>query len=92
MVSNRANKIGMPVAKIVNLPKTCTISIYNLGGQLIRRFTKNSEQTYQDWDLKNMHNIPISSGMYLIHVNAPGVGERTLKWFGQLRPVDLNTF
>lgn len=80
------------IVKITNLPKTCTISIYNLGGQLVRRFTKNSEQTYQDWDLKNMYNIPISSGMYLIHVNAPGVGERTLKWFGQLRPVDLNTF
>ncbi|MDR2085130.1 MAG: T9SS type A sorting domain-containing protein [Bacteroidales bacterium] len=78
--------------KIINLPHTCTITIYNAGGQFIRQFTKSSEQTYQVWDLKNSKNIPIASGMYLIHVNAPGIGERTVKWFGQLRPVDLNTF
>ena len=78
--------------KIVNLPNTCTITIFNAAVQLIRQYTKSSEQTYQDWDLKNSKNIPISSGMYLIHVSAPGIGERTLKWFGALRPVDLNTF
>lgn len=80
------------VIKITNLPHTCTITIYNSGGLLIRQFSKSSDVTYQDWDLKNAYNIPISSGVYIIHVSAPGVGERTLKWFGQLRPVDLNTF
>ncbi|MDL2227940.1 T9SS type A sorting domain-containing protein [Bacteroidales bacterium OttesenSCG-928-K03] len=78
--------------KIINLPHTCTITIFNAGGQFIRQFTKSSEQTYQIWDLKNSKNIPIASGMYIIHVSAPGIGERTIKWFGQLRPVDLNTF
>ena len=78
--------------KIINLPHTCTITIFNSGGQLIRQFSKSSEQTYQVWDLKNSKNIPIASGMYIIHVNAPGIGEKTIKWFGQLRPVDLNAF
>jgi len=78
--------------KIINLPHTCTITIFNSGGQLIRQFSKSSEQTYQIWDLKNSKNIPIASGMYIIHVNAPGIGEKTIKWFGQLRPVDLNAF
>ena len=45
-----------------------------------------------DWDLKNFKNIPVSSGVYLIHINAPGIGERTLKWFGVLRPTDLESF
>jgi hypothetical protein len=31
------------------------------------------------WDLKNHKGIPIASGAYLIHVVAPGLGERTLK-------------
>ena len=45
-----------------------------------------------DWDLKNQANIPIASGIYLIHITAPGIGERVIKWFGALRPVDLNAF
>ena len=45
-----------------------------------------------DWDLKNNKGIPVASGMYLIHVSADGIGERTLKWFGVMRPVDLDTF
>jgi hypothetical protein len=45
-----------------------------------------------DWDLKNFKNIPISSGVYLIHIAAPGIGERTIKWFGVLRPTDLESF
>ena len=45
-----------------------------------------------DWDLKNSQGIPIASGIYLIHIQADGIGERTLKWFGVLRPIDLDTF
>ncbi|MCX7697413.1 MAG: hypothetical protein N2Z72_06955, partial [Bacteroidales bacterium] len=79
--------------KIINLPSKCTVSIYTLNGVLIRQFTKDDpEVTYIDWDLKNEAGIPISGGLYLIHVNAPGVGERTIKWFGSLRPLDLNNF
>ena len=37
-------------------------------------------------------NIPISSGLYLIHVDVPDVGERVLKWFGVIRPPDLDQF
>jgi len=42
-----------------------------------------------EWDLKNTSGIPIAGGVYIIHVNAPGIGEKTIKWFGTLRPVDL---
>lgn len=79
--------------KITNLPSTCTVSIYTIDGMMIRRFTRDDPQTtYIDWDLKNSASIPISGGMYLIHINAPGIGERTIKWFGSLRPIDLNSF
>ncbi|MDP2424057.1 MAG: hypothetical protein Q8M23_06905, partial [Bacteroidales bacterium] len=87
--------------KIINLPSKCTVSIYSVGGTLIRQFTKDSqfiadaggnELTSIDWDLKNYAGIPISGGLYIIHVKADGIGEKTVKWFGALRPIDLNSF
>lgn len=41
-----------------------------------------------EWDLRNDAGIPIASGIYLIHVEVPGVGSRTLKWFGVQRQFD----
>lgn len=78
--------------KFINLPQTCTISIYTVNGTLVRKFRKDNELTYLDWDLKNTTNIPIAGGMYLCHVDVPGVGEKVLKWFGALRPLDLQNF
>lgn len=79
--------------KIVNLPDKCVISIYSLNGTLVRQFKKDDNaQTFVEWDLKNHANIPISGGVYIIHVNADGIGEKTIKWFGALRPTDLNSF
>jgi len=80
------------LVKITNLPPKCTISIYNVGGTLIRRFKKDSELSFQDWDLKNQYGIPIASGVYIIHIDADELGEKILKWFGALRPIDLNAF
>lgn len=45
-----------------------------------------------DWDLKNDKSVPIASGIYLFHVDAPGLGQRTLKWFGAVRPSDTSNF
>jgi hypothetical protein len=42
--------------------------------------------------MKNERNVPVSSGVYLIHIEVPGVGERVIKRFGILRPTDLDTF
>jgi len=79
--------------KITNLPVKCTVSIYNLNGTLIRQFDRDDNTiTSIDWDLKNHVSVPIASGVYLIHINAPGIGERVIKWFGVLRPIDLDSF
>jgi len=42
--------------------------------------------------LKNVVGVPISSGVYLIHVTAEGLCDRTLKWMGVMRQIDLDTF
>ena len=84
------NKLDNRV-KIVNLPPECTITIYNSAGTLIKRYTKaDNTSTSIDWDLRNYANIPIASGIYIIHVRVPRVGDRILKWFGVMRPVDLS--
>ncbi len=76
--------------KITNLPEECTISIYNVGGTLMRRYVKGDSKTSLDWDLKNSSGIPVAGGVYLIHVEIPDVGETVIKWFGVARPTDLN--
>jgi len=78
--------------KITNLPQKCTISIYTVSGILVRRYTKDEDKTSIDWDLKNQAGIPIAGGVYLIHVKADGIGEKVIKWFGILRPTDLQSF
>ncbi len=93
--------------KIVNLPSKCLVTIFDMSGTVIRQFNVDKSgitlprgstaglntdaKTSLDWDLKNFAGIPIAGGVYLIHVKADGLGERTIKWFGILRPVDLNS-
>ena len=78
--------------KFINLPNVCVIKIYNVGGTLVRTLNKDNNLTFMDWDLKNEYGISIAGGVYIIHIEAPGVGEKILKWFGSLRPIDLNNF
>ncbi len=93
--------------RISNLPSRADVNIFLLDGTLIRTLqidngaedtsaggTLNSKRINSiDWDLKNGAGIPISSGIYLIHINAPDLGEETtLKWFCISRPIDLDVF
>lgn len=78
--------------KFTNLPEKCTIRIYTVSGILIRKLTKDSPQTSLDWDLKNQAGIPIASGLYIVHIEVEGVGEKILKWFGVMRPIDLDAY
>jgi hypothetical protein len=45
-----------------------------------------------DWDLKNQDNITVASGLYIFHIDAPGLGEKVLKWFGVMRPLDVQSY
>ncbi|MFN3951506.1 MAG: hypothetical protein ACK4KT_03770 [Thermaurantimonas sp.] len=78
--------------KIINLPVRCNINIFTTNGELVRTITKDNTDTWVEWDLRNNYGIPIASGMYIIHVDAFGIGHKVVKWFGAMRPVDLNAF
>lgn len=79
--------------RIINLPARVTVRIYSLDGALIRTLTKNDPNTpYLDWDVRNSAGLPIASGMYVMHIQADGLGETVLKWFGAMRPIDVTTY
>lgn len=63
----------------------------NLAAGERRVATNNVEEqivTSLNWDLTNTNNVPVASGVYLIRVQVPGVGERTLKAFIVQRAFD----
>lgn len=75
--------------KITNLPEKCSIKIYNSQGKLVKSFEKDSPITYLDWLLINEKGIPVSSGVYLIHVTVPDIGEVVVKSFISMRTIDV---
>jgi hypothetical protein len=75
------------------LPAKATVTVYTTNGMLVRRMTKSDAATTSiEWDLRNSNRIPIATGVYIIHINCPGIGEKTLKWLGVMRPVDFTNF
>ncbi len=92
------------IVKITNLPAKCVVTIYSLDGKFIRQYNRDERGIIPpglnraidqaqvtpalEWDLRNFKGIPVASGVYLIHIAAPGLGERTLKWFGVNRQFD----
>jgi hypothetical protein len=61
---------------------------YNLNDNTGSTNLDNSVQ----WNLTNESNIPVSSGIYLFDIQAPGIGHKILKWFGAVRPTDVSNF
>ncbi|MCC5917726.1 MAG: T9SS type A sorting domain-containing protein [Cryomorphaceae bacterium] len=80
------------IVKIINLPERCNVNIFSTAGTLIRTFRKDNTDTYLLWDLTNDVGVPITSGVYIIHVDAGEIGQKVVKWFGAMRPIDLNAF
>lgn len=61
------------------LPVNCTIRIYTLNGDLVRKITKNDQNPTVNWELKNLDDVPIASGLYIVLIDAPGIGQKTMK-------------
>tara|TARA_B100000212_G_C27123956_1_gene426154 strand:- start:32 stop:655 length:624 start_codon:yes stop_codon:yes gene_type:complete len=61
-----------------NLPKECTITIYTVNGELVETIKHDSEidNSQEHWDLTTKDNFPLAYGVYLYHVDAPGIGEK----------------
>lgn len=63
--------------KFQHLPENCTITIYNLGGDLIRTIEKDDPSTsIATWDTRTENGLPAASGIYIYVVEAPGYGTK----------------
>lgn len=61
------------------LPKQVTIKIYTLNGDLIKTLEKNDNDPTLRWDMTNVEDVPIASGIYICLIDAPGIGTKVLK-------------
>ncbi len=94
--------------KVTNLPERAIITIFTIDGKFIRRFDREERpgmiggsnppnnfgqiNPSVEWDLKNDKGIPVASGVYLFHIEAPELNEEiVLKWFGVNRQFDPST-
>jgi hypothetical protein len=65
-----------------HLPAKCTIRIFTINGELVN--TIEHENAYSNgtayWDLLTQDNLSVSYGVYVYHVEAPGIGEKIGKF------------
>jgi hypothetical protein len=79
--------------KFTNLPARCTIRIFNLAGDLLRTLEKTEPTTsILEWDLLTDRSLPVASGIYVWHVEAPGIGQKVGKMAVFVEKERLNTF
>ena len=83
--------------RFVGLPEQARIRIYTVAGSLIRTIDKTGPGTTIDWNLETQNNLPVASGMYLVHVEARDgegnqIGERVLKLGVIQRQTRVNIF
>ncbi len=82
LVTHIAESSAARQLHFTNLPQQCTIRIFNVSGQLVQTLNVNnsaSESRYV-WDMRSKDNKDISYGVYIYHVTAPGIGEKTGKF------------
>jgi len=65
-----------------NLPPECTIRIYTLVGELVQTIHHRSslEHGRAFWNLLNRDGFTVAYGIYFAHIEAPGIGEKLLRF------------
>ena len=62
----------------VNIPQKCVISIFTISGRLVRTIHYNGVENIgrASWDLRTNEGLEVASGIYIYHVDAPGIGSK----------------
>jgi hypothetical protein len=68
------------VVRFTNMPTRATIRVFTLSGTLIKTIEKSGPETFVNWDLQTDEALPVASGMYLVHIEVPGLGEKVIKF------------
>jgi hypothetical protein len=61
-----------------NLPAKCTIRIFSLDGTLVDIIEHEDviSDGSAEWDLLTRDNMDVAYGLYIYHIDAPGIGEK----------------
>ncbi len=73
------NSTDQNFVRFIGLPTKATVRIFTISGQLIRKLEKDDQKKYLDWNVRNESNQIVASGMYIAHVDMPGIGSKILK-------------
>lgn len=46
---------------------------------MIRQLDKDNEDPTLKWYFRNLENNPVASGMYIVLINAEGIGQKIIK-------------
>jgi len=67
---------GERIVRFINLPSECTVRIYTVYGDLVTTLEHYgiSDGTVK-WDLRTRDGLEVAFGLYVFHVDAPGIGE-----------------
>jgi len=64
-----------------NIPQGGVIRIYTVRGDLVRTLRQDGGRDgFVPWDLRTKDNLDVAPGLYIFHVEAPGVGEHIGKF------------
>ena len=68
---------GARMMEFIHLPKECTIRIYTVRGYLVDTIHHNKyiDDGSEFWDLRTKDGMEIAYGLYIFHIEAPGIGE-----------------
>ncbi len=70
---------GERVIKFINLPVQCTIRVYTVAGEHVATIDHAGDLisgSEQSWNLLNKDGLDIAPGLYIYHLDAPGIGEK----------------
>ena len=61
-----------------NLPRDCTIRIFTISGRPVKtiRHSAPQDRSFATWNLQSDDGLDVAYGVYVYHVNAPGIGEK----------------
>jgi len=65
--------------RFTGMPTEATVRIYTLAGVFVRRIEKNDYVQWLDWDMRNENGNLVASGIYIAHIEMPGIGQKILK-------------
>lgn len=73
---------GPRAIHFIHLPQRCTIRIFTASGNLVKTIEHNSSLNNgtATWDLTSDDNLDVAFGVYIYHVEAPGVGTKVGKF------------